>query len=113
MPPFFVCQATGQDQREVSALYEYFNASTALRQPAAIALGGWEPIAYGRTGMGPAAPSLSPLLERGWGWTPGLVTAFVDDVCRTDSASPNELQLGGGMRRAPPWRASSCTTRHA
>ena len=89
----------------------------ALQQPAATLLGGWKPIAYGCTGMGPAAPSLSPLLEGGWGWTPGVVEAFVNDVYRIDStrrARRSSSWAGACAGRCtPPWRASSCTTRRA
>jgi hypothetical protein len=100
MPPFFVCAATGHEQRNDSAMFEYMNANMALQQPSACVFAGFPPMTYGSVGMGPAAPSLAPLLNGDWGWTLEGVEAMINEVYRVDSASPKELQRGGCMRLA-------------
>ena len=100
MPPFFVCAATGHEQRNDSAMFEYMNANMALQQPSACVFAGFPPMTYGSVGMGPAAPSLAPLLNGDWGWTLEGVEALINEVYCVDSASPKELQRGGCMRLA-------------
>lgn len=64
MPAEFVVFATGHDFEELSALYNYIDATEASMMPSAVVLAGYPAFPWGQNGTGPRPMSLRALEVR-------------------------------------------------
>ena len=96
MPADLAVHTTAHDLTQTSAFFNYVDATRAGCMPGSVVLGGWQPLPWGQLGMGPAPPSLEPILTSGV--TPEALDALIDDVLRLDSATCPLLWRDGALR---------------
>ena len=93
MPGELAVSATGHDMTNVSAFYEYMQASRAMLQPACRVLTGWNPPKFGELGRGPVAPSLSVLSQSDG----EIAEKMIQILCNIDGRYPDKWQVGGDL----------------
>jgi hypothetical protein len=99
MPAELVVQASGHNFASMSALWDYLDASLALCMAAAVVLGGWPALSWGRNGIGPVPATLVALEDDGFGPPDNdRLENMIDTVFRIDSASPPGLMRDQRLR---------------
>ena len=97
MPAEIGVHTTGHDLRDLSALWEYLEASLALCMPGALVLAGWDAPPWGQIGEGPSPPSLLALIHAGVNLE--QLETYMDQLFSFNGNSPPMLQQKGHLRQ--------------